>query len=178
MYVGVPAIQHEIIDFSKSVILEDSFILRVVTQIFPFSLFSGWNTPFLFRKLRKIHLAFEVLHGSRVLSRFQVISTNADINYAFRLFNISPCVFWVVQIGFVLQPLLMHLQIALKESEKITPYISIDSANCVFFPLFSFNIYSMLVYYIVRIRGKKVTHVGSGKLQGWSKYISLNASQN
>ena len=73
MYVEVPAIQYEIItviDFSKSVISEDSFILTIVTQIFPFSLFSRWNTTFLFRKLHKVYLAFEVLHGSRILSHF------------------------------------------------------------------------------------------------------------
>lgn len=73
MYVGVPSIQHEIItviDFSKIVISEDSFILMIVTQIFPFSLCSSWNATFLFTKLHKIYLASEVLHGSRILSHF------------------------------------------------------------------------------------------------------------
>ena len=60
----------------------------------------------------------------------------------------------------------MQLQIALKESEKITPYIS-NSANCVGF--FFFNLHTVLVYYIVQSVKNQVTEVGSGKLYGWSK---------
>ena len=60
----------------------------------------------------------------------------------------------------------MQLQIALKESEKITPYIS-NSANCVGF---FFLIYILCwVYYIVQSVKNQMTEVGSGKLYGWSK---------
>lgn len=65
-------------------------MLTVVIEIFLFSLFNGWNATLLFKKLYKIYLAFELLHGRRILSHFKVIFTNADNNYAFKLFNISP----------------------------------------------------------------------------------------
>ena len=88
------------------------------------------NMMSLCRKYYRMCKTFEVLHDCGIHSYSWVISTNVDINYAFKLFDVSPLCDMSRGDCFCLIAILMHLQIALKEPEKMTPYISIGNANC------------------------------------------------
>lgn len=92
----------------------------------------------LCRKHYKMCKTFKVLHGCSIHSYSWVISTNADINYAFKLFNASPLCVTSSGDCFCFIAVLNALQIALKESEKMIPYVSISNEN-------SFLLFALLI---------------------------------